>query len=222
MNRRLFFVIALRLAGAATLGACSFIPGLGNGSSSGRLVYDGAVEYTVPMGQIVPGTNIQYVGHTDEGAQVSINGQMALKKPGDSLDWKGDVAPGVQVSMPQRMVLADENRMQTVGTVRVTITDAAPMPQPFPGGGRYVYKVGSGYTVRKGDTIPGTTLTYLGKTDEGAQFSGIEGYPYRRIGDSVAWQGRLNGSAFLDATYRVVAYTDEVLTLAGLGTIAVQ
>ena len=126
------------------------------------------------------------------------------------------------ISMPQRIMLADENRMQTVGTVRVTITGASPAPQPFPGGGRYVYKVGSGYTVRKGETIPGTTLTFVGKTDEGAQFGGIDGYPYRRIGDSVAWQGRLNAGAYLDATYRIVAYTDDILTLAGLGTVAAQ
>ena len=218
MSGRRVFVSVLLLLLAAGVSGCSFIPGLGGG---GPLVYSGAVEHTVPVGQTIPGTAIQYVGHTDEGAQVSIDGLMALKKPGDSLDWKGTVAPGVEVAMPQRIVLADASRLQTVGTVRVTITDPAPAPQPFPGGGRYVYKVGSGYTVRKGAPVPGTTLTYLGKTDEGAQFGGIDGYPYRRIGDSVAWQGRLNGSAFLDATYRVVAYTDDVVTLAGLGTVAV-
>lgn len=221
MPRRLFLVITL--LAALLLGACSLIPGFSSGgNSNGRLVYDGAVEHTVPMGQAIPGTDIQFIGYNEQGAQVSINGQMALKKSGDSLDWKGEVAPGVQVSMPQRVVLADESRLQTVGTVRVTITGATPQPQPFPGGGRYVYKVGSGYTVRKGDNIPGTTLTFLGKTDEGAQFGGIDGYPYRRIGDSVTWQGRLNANTFIDATYRVVAYTDDILTLAGLGTIAVQ
>jgi hypothetical protein len=56
-------------------------------------------------------------------------------------------------------------------------------------GGSYVYKVGAGHTVRTGETIPGTTLTFLGRTDEGAQFGGIDGYPFRKLGDSVVWRG---------------------------------
>lgn len=220
MSRRLILVAVVLLLGGAALSACSFIPGLGGGG--GQLEYTGAVEHTVQVGQNVPGTNIRYISYSDQGAQVMINDQMALKKPGDSLDWRETVAPGVDVSMPQRIVLADANRLQTVGTVRVTVDGANPQPAPFPGGGRYIYKVGSAHTVRKGDTVPGTTLTYLGRTDEGAQFGGIDGYPFRKLGDSVIWQGQLNGNTFAQMTYRVGAYTDDVVTLAGLGTIAVQ
>ena len=208
------------MALAVLLGGCSFIPGMGGGN--GRLVYDGAVEHSVAVGETIPGTNIRYVSWTEQGAQVMINDQLALKKPGDSLDWKGTVAPGVDVSMPQRIVLADASRIQTVGTVRVTVAGANPVAQPFPGGGRYEYKVGSGHTVRKGETIPGTTLTFVGNSDEGAQLGGIDGYPYRKVGDSVVWQGRLTANVYIDATYRIVAYTDDILTLAGLATIAVQ
>jgi hypothetical protein len=219
MSRRFILVSVVLLLGGAALSACSFIPGMGGG---GRLTYDGAVEHSVAVGQQVPGTSIQYVSWTDQGAQIMIDDQLALKKPGDSLDWKGTVAPGVDVSMPQRIVLADASRIQTVGTVRVTVAAANPQPAPFPGGGRYVYKIGAGHTVRTGEMIPGTTLTFLGRTDEGAQFGGMDGYPFRRIGDSVVWQGQLTGGVHVEMTYRVGAYTDDIVTVAGLGTIAVQ
>jgi hypothetical protein len=119
-------------------------------------------------------------------------------------------------------VLADASRIQTVGTVRVAVSGATPQPGPFPGGGRYVYKVGSGHTVRKGDAIPGTTLTFLGRTDEGAQFGGIDGYPFRKLGDSVVWTGQVAPGVYVEMTYRVGAYTDDVLTVAGLGTVATR
>lgn len=213
MVRGLWLVAAVVL-----LGGCSLIPGV---SGSG-LVYNGAVEHTVAVGQNVPGTDIRYVGWTEQGAQVTIHDQVALKQVGDSLDWQGTVAPGVAVSMPQRIVAADASRIQTLGTVIVDVQGATPQPAPFPGGGRYAYKVGQAATVRKGDAIPGTTLTFLGKTDEGAQFGGIDGYAFRKLGDSVVWTGRLNANTYVEMTYRVGAYTEDVLTVAGLGTVAVQ
>jgi hypothetical protein len=209
------------LALALLLSACSFIPGV-SGGSSGTLSFDGATENGLRPGETITGTNIRFIGDTGDGAEVMINDQRAIKKVGDSLDWKGTVAPGVEVSMPQRIVLVSKDRLQTVGTVRVTISGVNPQPGQAPAGGRYVYKVGSGSTVRKGDRVPGTTLVYRGKTDEGAQFEGTGDYPYRRIGDSVTWQGQVAPGVYLDTTLRVGAYTDDIVTLAGLATITVQ
>ena len=124
--------------------------------------------------------------------------------------------------MPLRIVLANETKLQTVGTVRITVRGVSPAPGAFPSSAAYTYKVATGYTVRKGDRVPGTTLLFAGKTDEGAQFEGTGDYPYRRVGDSVSWQGRLTDRVFLDTTLRVVAYTEEMVTLAGLASIAVQ
>lgn len=210
----LVMVIGVVLAG------CSFIPGAG-GESGGALTYDGATQHGVGPGELIPGTNIQFVRNTSEGAEVLINGQRAIKKVGDSLDWQGTVAPGVDVSMPQRIALITDDRLQTVGTVRVKVSGVNPVPGPAPAGGRYSYKVTSGYTVRRGERVPGTTLVYEQKTDQGAQFSGASDYPYRRVGDSVIWQGQLAPGVYLDTTLRVVAYTDDIVTLAGLAAISV-
>jgi hypothetical protein len=106
--------------------------------------------------------------------------------------------------------------------VRVTVAGVNPQPGSVPAGGRYTYKVGSGATVRKGDRVSGTTLVYVGKADEGARFEGAGDYPYRRMGDSVTWQGQIAPGVYLDTTLRVGAYTDEFVTLAGLATIIVQ
>jgi hypothetical protein len=217
MVRRFILVIVLEFM----LAGCSLIPGRG-GESGGVLTYDGATENGIAPGEAIPGTNIQFVANTDQGAEVLIDGQRAIKKIGDSLDWKGTVGPGVEVSMPQRIALITGSRLQTVGTVQVIVRDVNPVAGSVPATGQYIYKVASGYTVRKGERIPGTTLVYRGKTDEGAQFDGINGYPYRRVGDSLAWQGQLAPGVYLDTTLRVVAYTDEIVTLAGLATIIVQ
>lgn len=216
MLRWLILVVIL----GTVLGGCSFIPGAG-GESGGSLTYDGATQHGIGPGETIPGTNIQFIRNTGEGAEVLIDDQRAIKKVGDSLDWKGTVAPGVDVSMPQRIALITDDRLQTVGTVRVRVAGVNPVPGAAPAGGRYSYKVTSGYTVRKGERVPGTTLVYEQKTDQGAQFGGTTDYPYRRVGDSVMWQGQLAPGVYLDTTFRVVAYTDDIVTLAGLATILV-
>jgi hypothetical protein len=82
-------------------------------------------------------------------------------------------------------------------------------------------KEATGCTVRKDDRVPGTTITFRGKADEGEQFEGVDGCPHRRRGDSLTWAGRLNDRAYMDSTMRVAAHTDDILTLAGLAEIAV-
>ncbi|MGQ9491314.1 MAG: hypothetical protein ACUVR4_14195 [Anaerolineae bacterium] len=53
---------------------------------AGSLTYSGPIEQTVAIGETIPGSNIRYVGYGDDGAEVLINDQRALKKVGDSLD----------------------------------------------------------------------------------------------------------------------------------------
>ncbi len=188
-------------------------------TSSGTLTYNGPTEQTVAMGSTIPGSNIRYVGYSEAGAEVLINDQRALKKVGDSLDWKGTPVPGVQVEMAQRILAANAQRLQTVGTVKVIVSDVRPELATFPDKPALDYKVAVSYTVRKGETVPGTLISYKGKTDEGAEFAGVSGYPYRKLGDSLAWTGRLRGNVYLDMTLRVIAYGDEFVTLGGLATI---
>jgi hypothetical protein len=206
-------VVLLVIAGCAVIG--------GTGGDSGSLVYTGPTEQSVEMGAGIPGSDIRYVGYSERGIEVLIDDQRAIKKVGDSLDWHGSPVAGTDVSMAQRILFANESRLQTVGTVKVTVRNPRPEVALFPGGQTpYTYKVAVTHTVRRGDAIPGTLITYKGKAEEGAEFEGLSGYPYRKMGDSVIWTGRLGNGVYLDSTYRVVAYTEDFVTLAAIATVA--
>jgi len=207
--------IGLALILTVVLAGCSL---LGSGPA-GTLTYNGATDQAVPMGQNLTGTDIRYVGYSDAGAQVLIGDQQAVKKPGDSLDWSGTPVPGVDVVLSQRILTANAERLQTVGTVRVTIQNVSPQAAPFPDKPTFSYKVAITYTVKKGEMIPGTLVTFKGKTDQGAELAGVSGYPYRKLGDSIGWTGRLRANAYLDTTLRVIAYADEFIQVGGLATI---
>ncbi len=189
------------------------------GAGSGSLTYNGPTEQAMAPGEMIAGTNIRYVSYSEAGAEMLISDQRAVKKVGDSLDWKGTPVPGVQVEMAQRILALNAERLQTVGTVKVTVADVRPELATFPDKPAFDYKVAVTHTVRKGETVPGTLFSYKGKAEDGAEFSGVSGYPYRKLGDSLTWTGRLRGNAYLDMTLRVVAYTDEFVTLGGLATI---
>ena len=212
------FALSAVLLVAMILAGCSFIPGR---EGSSVLKFDGPTEQTTSMGESISGSDIRLVGYSDLGAEVLIDDQRAIKNQGDSLDWQMTLAPGVDVSMPLRIILADASRLQTSGTVHVTISGAKPQSATVPARAPHSYEVATGYTVRKGDRVPGTTITFRGKSDNGAQFEGVDGYSYRRIGDSLTWTGRLNDHAYIETTMRVAAYTEDLLALAGLAEIAV-
>lgn len=192
------------------------------GGASGAVIYHGAIEETLPAGGTIPGSDVRYVGLTDAGAEVLIGGYRAVKKIGDSLDWSGELVDGVQVSVAQRIVAANEQRLQTVGTVSVEIDDVDPEAAQYPAGPTVEYTAPVTYTVFKGDRIPGTLITYAGKADEGAALDGISGLPHRKLGDSVHWSGRLRKNAYLDTTLRVTVYTDAFVTLVGLASIGLE
>ena len=198
------------------LAVVSCLPGLG---SSDSLDYSGPTEQTVPMGEYIPGTDLRFVGYSDAGAEVLIGDQRTIKKAGDSLDWKGTPVPGVDVTLSQRVLLVNEERLQTVGTVQVFVEDATPEAAQFPDQPTYSYKVAVTYTVRRNAKIPGTEIKYVGKTDSGAELSGVSGYPFRKLGDSIAWTGRLRANTFLDTTLRVLAYTEDFMQVGGLASI---
>lgn len=205
-------LIAITLLSVIALAGCG-------SAGPGSLTYNGPTEQTVVMGETIPGSNIRYVGYSDAGAEILINDQRAVKKVGDSLDWKGAPVSGVDVVMAQRILAANTERLQTVGTVKVTVADVRPELATFPDVPAFDYKVAVSYTVRKGDTVPGTLISYKGKAENGAEFSGVSGYPYRKLGDSLTWSGRLRSNTYLDMTLRVIAYGDEFVTLGGLATL---
>lgn len=185
----------------------------------GQLVYVGPTEQGVAAGDFVPGTDIQYVGMTEQGAELLIGGQKAEKKKGDSLDWDGHPLSGVTLNLKQRIVWFTGEKMHAAGTARLAIDEPQPEAMPFRDELPVLYKLPVGYTVKRGEAIPGTTISYLGASDAGAELGGIEGYPYRKIVDSITWTGKLREGVYLDTTLRVVLYNDEQLQVAGLATI---
>ena len=213
--RKRTFVVFLALTLASTLSGCSLL----GSNAGGTLTYNGPTEQTIPMGASLPGTDIRYVGYSDAGAEVIIKDLRATKKPGDSLDWEGTPVAGVDVALSQRVLAADPERLQAVGTVKLTIHDASPAPAAYPGGLPFSYKVAVTYNVAKGQKIPGTQIVFKGKTDQGAEFSGAGEFPYRKLGDSLTWTGRLRANVYLDTTLRVIAYADNFVQVAGLATL---
>jgi hypothetical protein len=180
-----------------------------------RLPYAGPIEIGVERGSFLPGTDIQYLGRTEKGARVSIGDQESVKKLGDSVDWKGDMVPGVSVDQTLRVAFIMEETLHSVGTVRVVVTnpqaEAGPVNELAP----VHYKLPVGYHVETGNTIPGTTLTYLGSTDKGAELGNVEGYPYRKVGDSITWQGKLREGLWLELDLRTALVTDKQLDVVG-------
>lgn len=195
------------------------------------LVYKGPIEQSVPAGSFVPGTDIEYVGLTNnKTAEVRIGGQRALKRGSDSLEWKGSPVEGVSMQLSDRVLWFGDDRLQLAGTIRLSVNQATPKPASVPQmidqatPNWVAYKLPIIYRVKRGETIPGTTLTYVGKTDKGAQLAGLpkDEYPYRQVGDSIAWQGQLRSKVYLDLVARTVVYNEDSLNVTGLATIILK
>ncbi|NEP00838.1 MAG: hypothetical protein F6K58_19670 [Symploca sp. SIO2E9] len=197
-------------------------------SQESKLVYKGLVKQEVLVASLLSGTNIKYLGLAeDNNAEVNIDGQRALKRRGDSLDWQGNPLEGVTVELNQRLVSLSKEKLQLGGTLRMEVEDVVPQPglvpqvPDKPSLNLVVYKVPVLYWVKVGEAIPGTTFTYSGKTEKGAELSGLpEGdLPYRQTGDSITWKGQLRPKVYLDLVLRTTLYNENRLNVNGLATI---
>ncbi|WP_333477164.1 hypothetical protein [Allocoleopsis sp.] len=201
---------------------------IGQHLPKGTVVYKGPIEQAVPVGSFLPGSDIEYVGlKSDKIAEVRITGQRAFKSNGDSLDWKGSPVDGVMVQVRDRVLWLSQDRLQLAGTINLTVNEVTPKPGSIPQISDnstpklIVYKLPVIYRVKRGETIPGTTLTYAGKTEKGAQLGGLlkDEYQYRELGDSISWQGQLRSKVYLDLVARTVFYNEDSLNVTGVATI---
>lgn len=208
-----FAVLAL-VAGLLLLGlvACLRAPATELPST---LTYEGPQAYTLKPGDLLPGTNIRYVRRTNDGAEFLIGDQPAIKQKADSLNGSGPLGDGVQLDLRLRIIWFTDQALYTAGTAKLTVRDTAPQAGGFTEA-PLSYQMPVAYTLRKQGTVPGTGLSYEGKTQEGAQFAGIEGYPYRQLGDSLRWQGRLRPNVALRLDLRVLEYDDNVARVGGI------
>jgi hypothetical protein len=186
------------------------------------LVYSGPVEVSVDAGDSIPGTDLRYLGRTEQGAQMLIGDQKAIRKVGDSLEYKGEPARDVRLSLALRVAWYDAERLHAVGTVELAVRNPQPQAMPAAKESRLHYTVPILYWVERGRAIPGTTITYQGKTDQGALLGGVEGYPYRKTADSILWEGRLRDGVWLQLEGRTGIFDDDRLQVLGLATVWVD
>ncbi len=187
----------------------------------GAMEYSTAFEHNIPAGQALPGTDIKYLGKTDQGAQMSLGGQAALKRTLDSLTWHGEPVPGVSVDYNLRIIDFDDKALQMGGTAKVIVSNVmaqAVSPASLPKDA-LKFKGVVTYNVSKGKTIPGTTISYDGKTPDGAKLGGVEGYAFRKEADSIAWVGKLSDKCFLQLDLRLLIYTDSMMQVTGTATL---
>lgn len=214
--RGLHRVVLLLAAIAGTLSACAL------GGTKAALSYSGPTEITVKAGEFVPGTPIRYVGQTEQGAKFTIEGQEVIRLVGDSLKWSGDVTPDVHLSVNLRILHISPQQVITSGVVTIGLKSVSPRKAGVDKNRPVRYMLPVTYKVNKGDTIPGTVIRYAGpEKDKGAKLEGVEGYPYRAIGDSILWDGQLLDNVDLQLNVRVLFYNDSFMQVLGTATVGI-
>jgi len=185
-----------------------------------ELLYIAPFETGIEKGSDLPGTGIRYVGLSDKGAEILIDDQAAFKQKGDSLDWKGNPAENVRLDLTLRVLWFTEETLYVAGTARATVRDPVPEVASIPTEPPVKYSNAPvTYRVEKGDSIPGTLVKYLGKAEEGIELSGVEGYPYRKLGDSIVWEGKLKEKVFLLLNVRVIFIAADFIRVVGTATL---
>lgn len=179
---------------------------------------------TLEPGESVTGTRMQYLGRDRDAYNVSIDGLVATKKVGDSFNWKGIIAPGVVAKYNLRIspnLFGDD--LVAAGPVEMFILNPVPVELPSaaapPDASLNLNNIAVDFSISRGAQIPGTTLLFEGVADQGAQLSGTEGYPYRVLGDSLIWYGRLRGNVSIRYSLRVSSLGEDSLHLVGLAEL---
>lgn len=208
-------VAARCFAASVLLTGCLLRPG----KQPSRLTYKLPTKLTVAVGETLPGTDIRYDHLTERGAIVLIEGQEALKRKGDSLDWRGSLLPGVSLDLGLRVAWHTEDELHLVGMAKVVIEDAQPRAATISTSSPIKYSGPVVYGLAKGAAIPGSTVTYDGESDEGVKLGGIQGYPYRRVGDSIFWEGLLRDDVYIRLDVRVLQFDSKGLRVGGLATL---
>ena len=216
--------------------ACT-IPGTGSGETAVTPTPVGdtmtflipAYTFSLEPGDMVPGSQLQYVGKTGDLHDVKIDGEAAQKRVGDSFIWNGIVAPGVFAKYTLRLAPDFLGPLPVAGPVEVTVLNpvAASLPAmpDWPNAIRY-NNIVMAHNVPVGWTIPGTTLVYEGVSTQGqvdsARLTGLTGHPLFALGDSITWIGSLQENVAIRYTFRVVNFNENSLQLGGTAELLVN
>ncbi len=77
------------------------------------------VQYTVAKSQNIPGTTVQYLGQSRDGAQFSNLGQFPYRQQFDSVVWSGRLRDKVSVKLDLRLITFSEDSATLLGTAQV-------------------------------------------------------------------------------------------------------
>jgi hypothetical protein len=187
------------------------------------LAYDAPVSLDIKAGSTLPGTSIAYSGKTATGAgQILIAKLAAPKQIGDTVDWEGTPVSNVSVKLSTRVATFDEQTIKLVGTGHLEISNATIKPGGAAGTVLMEFNAPVSISLNKNDAVPGSNVTYVGSTPDGAQFLGVDGYPYRKPLDSLQYVGRVNPKVFLKLDLRVTNYSDSSVLLVGTANIKIE
>jgi hypothetical protein len=227
----LFSYLALLLS----LAACSLVPGLVSTgppptpTPSGDTMAYSIPTYTINLspGDTIPRTRLQYIERQESGYLVKIDGLDAVKRTGDSFFWSGVIAPGVYANYNLRLTTEVLGKLPAAGPVEVIVFNPEPVETALP---IELTAVPATYNnllidvqMPPGVAIPGSTLVYEGIIVQGegqravelASLSGMSGYPYLALGDSLVWMGRLRENVYVRYSLRVTTLNEYGLRLSG-------
>lgn len=191
-------------------------------SNPGTLDYRGPVQITVEAGERVLGTDILLLRTGESVAVFEIAGLRSIRRVGDSLDYDGGWPglPGVTYNARLRIYQVGDGLVRIAGVHQLSVPDA----DPFLSGlaeGDVTVQFPFVASVSAGERIPGATYGYAGVDDRGALLTGMaeDEYPFRKIGDSVEWRGRLRDDIPLTYSLRIIHYDNNALQAAGVATL---
>jgi hypothetical protein len=170
--------------------------------------------------EYLPGSAVQYLGEVEGGYAVLIDGERAVKKTGDSLNWKGVVARGVSFDYQLRIIGVILGQFEATGPLTIVVDDVQPADSELPERADLHFdRLVINTSAQAGENFPWLTIGYAGLEESGARLTGVEGYAYREVGDSVDWQGRLRDNVWLKVNLRVSSASEDELRLFGAGEI---
>jgi hypothetical protein len=216
--------------GIPDLSTLGNVPGLDVLSSLqtpvGAIAFQGPVEMVLRAGQKIPGTDIAFVdlASADE-ARFEINGLAAPRRLGDSLDFDGTWPgiSGVTYHLRLRIYRITDGQVRAAGVQRLVVEDVRPqVANVETSSDRHVLRFPHTVTSAAGGEFPGMTLGYRGQDARGATLSGLpEGeYPYRKIGDSIEWAGRLTPNLPVEYHLRLLYYQEASATVGGVVVVS--